>query len=157
MQLRKMNAEDSLLNTKIMEFEFKGTKEKWYLSDSKGGVKCDSVKGLLLKAWSVYNSEEVEQRIDGESWIDMRDRTAPIREEKEVETKANALLISKAPEMLEELKETVTDLKILRGNILESLKKDHQWEGMVEIVDKWISRKEQLLKKATDINILHHA
>lgn len=68
-----------------------------------------------------------------------------------IEDKANSLLISKAPEMLEELKETVVDLKNLRDVIEDSSKKDQELVVVVKIVDNWISRKEQLLKEATEL------
>lgn len=83
--------------------DFKGTKGKWIFDKNKNAITNESVSGLLATAWSTYNSDEIEQRQDGESWLSMRERTKSIREEKEIEQKANALLISKAPEMLEML------------------------------------------------------
>jgi len=67
------------------------------------------------------------------------------------ETQANAQLISFAPEMLNETEETVIDLKILRNQITDALKTNHLFEGMPELIDKWIERKEQLIKKATEL------
>lgn len=63
----------------------------------------------------------------------------------------DALLISKSPQMLDELNETVTDLKILKGNILDALKTNHLFEGMPELIQKWIDRKELLIKQATEL------
>jgi hypothetical protein len=85
--------------------EFKGTKGKWFFDKTKDNITSENVSGILATAWMTYNSEEIEERIDGESWLDMRKRTEVIRIEKEIERKANALLISKAPEMLEMLSE----------------------------------------------------
>lgn len=65
--------------------------------------------------------------------------------------KANALLISKSPEMFEEIKESITDLKILKTNILQSAKLDNKWDGFAELVQQWIDRKEQVLKEATEL------
>jgi len=59
-------------------------------------------------------------------------------------------LIAAVPEMFEEIKETITDLKILRNQITLESKTVHHWEGMPELIDKWIERKEQLLTKITE-------
>lgn len=64
---------------------------------------------------------------------------------------ANALLISKAPEILNELNETVTDLKILRNQIADALKTNHLFEGMPELIDEWIQRKQKLIKESTEL------
>lgn len=52
--------------------------------------------------------------------------------------------------LIKELEETVTDLKILRNQIAkeEELGLSHRWEGMSNIVDKWIERKESLIKES---------
>jgi hypothetical protein len=84
--------------------EFKGTKGKWNFDKTKNAITSEKVSGILATAWITYKSEEIEEIIDGESWLDMRKRTDVIRAEKDIEQKANALLISKAPEMLEILK-----------------------------------------------------
>jgi hypothetical protein len=63
----------------------------------------------------------------------------------------------KAPEMLEELKKTVVDLKKLKYSLTEPSKKYQEWAIVVKVLDKWISRKEQLIKEATEINTLHYA
>ena len=67
------------------------------------------------------------------------------------ELEANALLISKAPEMLEELKETIIDLKILKNQVIDSARTMYLWEGMSELIQQWIDRKEQLIKEATEL------
>lgn len=87
--------------------EFKGTKGKWIYDTTKNDIVNENVKGLLATAWSTYNSDIHEERLENESWLSMRKRTEPIRENCELEQKANALLISKAPELLEMLKRLI--------------------------------------------------
>jgi len=60
----------------------------------------------------------------------------------------DAQLIAHALEMFNEIKETVIDLKILRNQILHASKSNHLFDGMPELIDKWIQRKEQLIQKA---------
>lgn len=67
-----------------------------------------------------------------------------------VENNSNAKLIACAPEMMKEIEETITDLKILRNQISFESKTVNHWVGMPELIDKWIERKEQLIKKATE-------
>lgn len=64
---------------------------------------------------------------------------------------ANALLISKSPQMLEMLQESVIDLKILKSNIAFAAQNDNKFEGMPELIQKWIDAKEALIKSATEI------
>lgn len=75
------------------------TKGKWEVDKSGNNVVNENVHGILATAWSTYNSEEIEERLEGESWLSMRERTEYIRKEKELETKSNAKLIASAPEM----------------------------------------------------------
>lgn len=65
--------------------------------------------------------------------------------------KANALLISKAPEMLEEIQESLIDIQILRDQIAKESEINHRFEGMAGIMDNWINRKKQLIKEATEL------
>jgi len=83
--------------------KFKGTKGKWHIDEVTRGIKNENVKGLLATAWSVYDSEKVEIRLENESWLDMRERTKNIRIEKEIERDCNNKLIASAPELLEML------------------------------------------------------
>ena len=48
-----------------------------------------------------------DTRLEGESWMEMRDRTRPLREAREKEMQANELLAGAAPLMAEALKEVV--------------------------------------------------
>lgn len=78
--------------------EFKGTKGKWMVSDTI--ISCNNVP--LASAFTLTSRVD-ESRLTDESWLDMRKRTELLRIECQVEQKSNALLISKAPEMLEML------------------------------------------------------
>lgn len=49
-----------------------------------------------------------ESRLDGESWIDMRNRTESVREEARQESNANMYLIKTSPKMYEILEEIVS-------------------------------------------------
>lgn len=129
--------------------EFKGTKGEWYFDKNTNAIKNKNVQGILATAWSVYNLGLEEVREEGESWLSMRNRTKQLREDKEKETIANAQLISCAPEMFKELNETIVDLNILRNQLLDASKTNHLFDGMPELLDEWIERKNQLIKKAT--------
>ena len=113
--------------------EFKGTKGKWNFDKTKNAITSEKVSGILATAWMTYKSKEIEERIDGESWLQMRERTDIIRAEKDIEQKANALLISKAPEMLEMLKVSEDYLRNVINN-------------------KYLANKiEKLIKEATEL------
>lgn len=83
--------------------EFKGTRGKWVVND--GVIKTNH--GETIGFAAMLTSRIDEERLCGESWLEMRDRTKIDREICAIEKKANALLISKAPEMLEMLKSFV--------------------------------------------------
>ena len=76
------------------------TKEKWIFIESNLSVVANgnniAFTGLPRKVSEIRN--------DGESWLDMRNRTEPERKAIDEERKANAKLISAAPEMFEALK-----------------------------------------------------
>lgn len=67
------------------------------------------------------------------------------------ECEANALLISKAPQMLEEIQESLIYIQILRDQIAKESEINHRFEGMAGIIDNWINRKKQLIKEATEL------
>ena len=112
--------------------EFKGTKGKWKLHKH---------------AFSCIVAEESEVLV-----ANCGGRTYNVNpDELLIEQTANALLVSKAPEMLFELNETLKDLLVLQGNVLESAKIDKKWDGMYELIQTWIDRKKQLIKEATEL------
>lgn len=55
-------------------------------------------------AFTAFPRDVVEDCEDGESWIDMRERTQPERDRIHAEKMANAHLIAAAPEMLAAMK-----------------------------------------------------
>lgn len=111
--------------------EFKGTKGKWSFSHQKGE----------------YNS-----CFQAQIWREDGFSLALIEPTKnENEATYNALLISKAPEMLKELQETLKDLLCIQGSIYDSSRIDARWEGVYDIIQKQIDRKKQLIKEATEL------
>ena len=111
--------------------QFKGTKGKWVFDDE--------------QIFSLNKSEDTPE-------VFIATNPHPYSETRETEWMPNALLISKAPEMVDEIEETVTDLKILRNQIINEVNNgNHRFEGMPELMEKWIERKEQLIKEATEL------
>ena len=80
--------------------EAKFTKGEWIVLVESGNAKVYYPHGVLT-------SENVikvdDSRLDGESWIEMRERTEPEREAAKAESNANMHLIAAAPEMYEML------------------------------------------------------
>lgn len=105
--------------------EFKGTKGKWLLSEGNKDTFTKIVIGENKVLEFQYKTTDWKTEIH------------------------DAKLISCATEMLNEMEETVIDLKILRNQIADALKTNHLFEGMLELIDKWIERREQLIQKAT--------
>lgn len=104
--------------------EFKGTKGKWlYLYDG-----CDDCYDIVSDYGSICSTESEDK-----------------------ENKYNALLISKATEFLEETQDTIDELKLLKSTILEASKTNNKLEGVAEVIQNWIDRKEQLIKEATEL------
>jgi len=136
--------------------EFKFTKGKWYYDETSKGIKNCNVKGLLATAWSTYNADIHENRLENESWLSMRERTKSIRYNCEIERIANAKLIADAgttanecgllpSELLSQRNEMLEMLEILTFTpAFEQVKKDYGTDEK-----HWTSRIEQLIKKAT--------
>lgn len=102
--------------------EFKGTQGNWILNEKYQTIEDSEGYGIAQQN-GIKNSN---------SWLE------------------DAKLIACAPEMFKEINETIIDLKILRNQILDASKTNHLFEGMPELIDKWIERKEELIKKATE-------
>lgn len=109
---------------------FKGTQGKWLLSGS------DKTFVYALNE-SGTNSFSLNINNDGKTDIE--------------EQQANALLISKAPEMLERLYQQNIDLKVLYGHMLDIEKTNNRADGMSVLIQKWIDENEQLIKEATEL------
>ena len=76
--------------------EAKFTKGEWSVKIENGDAKVYCPHGFLTSA----NVIKVDNsRLDGEGWIEMRDRTEPVRESAKAESNANVHLIAAAPEM----------------------------------------------------------
>lgn len=79
--------------------EFKGTKGEWKLTPSKSGI---TINGKLMITCWAEDTNDLDERLSGESWLDMRLRTEIERERRtEFVPKANAQLIATAPKLLE--------------------------------------------------------
>jgi hypothetical protein len=116
--------------------EFKGTKGPWTI-EKHSTLETNIVSGnTRIADVKHYNTGE-------DDWT----KNDPVYEE----GKANAKLISKSPEMLDEIKESLIDIKILRNQIANESKINNRFDGMSSIMDSWIDRKEKLIKEATEI------
>ena len=111
--------------------DFKGIKGQWFIDYSEQYMNGSNVLCTPISTNQVINLCDVYGDDD----------TA----------KANALLISKAPEILEEIQDTIDELKLLKSTILEALKTNNKLESVVEVIQNWIDRKEQLIKEATEL------
>lgn len=60
-------------------------------------------------AFTAFPWEVAEERQEGESWIDMRERTEPDRNKLHAEKMANAQLIAAAPDLLSALHNMLED------------------------------------------------
>ena len=77
------------------------TKGKWETHPSRNGI---IVNGKLMVTCWAEDTNDLDERLDGESWLDMRKRTENERIKRtEFIPKANAQLIATAPKMLEML------------------------------------------------------
>jgi len=112
--------------------EFKGTKGKWDLQNDR--FIWGKVGSLLAEVNFTYSESE-----------------NAFFSKPNDEYKANAKIIAAAPQMFEEIKETITDLKILRNQVESESKTNNLFDGMPELIQKWIDRKEQLLTKITEL------
>lgn len=104
--------------TKIMEF--KGTKETWYIYRENGEIyiECDRPNWTVAKTLSNF-----------------------------VEDEANALLISKAPEMLEKLYEIVQAIE----NETIIIQENEDNDGWENFGGRFYSEAKKLIKEATDL------
>ena len=114
--------------------EFKGTKGKWIIAQNNVNIWADNTK--------VANCDNNSQ-------------ASMYRIKDEEEMKYNALLISKAPELLEKLKEgiEILDVKCTDGCINKTWIDFQNGNGEdigIEI-DRFIKESKQLIKEATEL------
>jgi len=119
--------------------EFKGTKGKWKIKHSESKNAFNVVGTVVGGNYKIARIPYL-----------VTERLLEVNKREKLEAESNAKLIAAAPEMFDELKETITDLKILRNQIESESKTNHLFEGMPELIQKWIDRKEQLLTKITE-------
>lgn len=81
--------------------EFKGTKGEMKAEGMI--IKCDNI---IVGFTAIMNDEHLDERLEGESWLDMRDRTELERKNlNETIPFANAKLFASSSEMLNALQE----------------------------------------------------
>ena len=80
--------------------ETKHTKGEW-VQVNKSQIFNENHHGILAFTGFNYDSDQVEVRDEGESWLSMRKRTEEVRVKAEEEQLANAKLIAAAPDLLE--------------------------------------------------------
>ncbi len=117
----------------------KFTKGEWSVVIDNGNAKVYCPHGFLTSA-NVIKIDD--SRLDGESWIEMRDRTSIARERAKVESNANMHLISAAPEMYEMIQSDIASLEFQ----LEQL--GHGFEHLSVELSGELTKKKQLLAKA---------
>lgn len=118
--------------------EFKGTPAPWKIINDKDDTYFPSV---------VFSDTD-DNTVFG---VNRRIVINESHDKKMDSIRANALLISKAPEMLDEINESIKDLLCMQISINEAMKTDSRWGGMYELLQKQIDRKKELIKSATEI------
>lgn len=119
--------------------EFKGTPGEWYLGDD-----CNICSKVVDERVKNHKDEIVKEKDSGEiaqCWEDFHDNTIKPREE----CFYNALLISKAPQMLKMLQSIVDDFEgdyMVNGVIVDN---PYEW-----LIDRYKEAK-QLIKEATEL------
>ena len=79
------------------------TPGEWRYNQIDKTVTCNGFVIAIPSTYPSYDPCGIEICNNGESWLDMRDRTKPLRDNQEQEMEANAKLIASAPKMLETL------------------------------------------------------
>lgn len=88
--------------------ETKFTKGNWELRER--GITCNSK--LIITCW--YTKKIDDEPLEGESWLDCRERTKEDRRiHYEVEPQANAKLVAAAPDMYEALLRLIEEMQNL--------------------------------------------
>lgn len=93
------------------------TKGPWVADLSGPRIMCGDA--LIVSVWNVGKVDQ--ERIGGESWLDMRNRIAPELRASEATAEANAHLIAAAPDMLEALKQVLDAYILTRIQIGDEL------------------------------------
>ena len=86
----------------------KFTKGEWLVKIEDGNAKVFYPHGFLTSA-NVIKVDD--SRLDGESWIDMRERTKPARDTADDESNANMHLIATSPDMYEEIERDIIEIE----------------------------------------------
>lgn len=94
----------------------KFTNGVWTTEKTESGVKVNYSHGFLTSS-DVIKIDESRQ--EGESWLDMRNRTESARQAAKEESNANMYLIAAAPEMYAQLAELRDSMAFLKGDDYE--------------------------------------
>ncbi|HCC80411.1 MAG: hypothetical protein Tp185DCM00d2C31949971_63 [Prokaryotic dsDNA virus sp.] len=73
--------------------------------------------GGVIKNGVNYPLSVSDEKLDGESWLDMRERTEPLRQERAREAEANIALQKAAPDLYEALHCLTEEVKKMKADI----------------------------------------
>jgi hypothetical protein len=127
--------------------ETKFTKGNWELHE--GRIKCNGK--LIITCW--YTKKIDEEPLEGESWLDFRERTKEDRKiHYEIEPQANAKLVSAAPDMYESLLRLVEEVQNLIEFTSEQGFINWEDETLTGVINMKSAKKMAIeaLKKATE-------
>lgn len=111
--------------------EAKFTKGEWRVEIVNRDAKVYYPHGFLTSANIIKIDDS---KLDGESWLEMRDRTRPLRKAAKVESNANMHLIAAAPELYELLEKIANEAGY--------------YESRTGATVTWREKADQLLAKA---------
>lgn len=121
--------------------KFKGTKGKWKVKHSVSkpafNVVGTSLGGTYKIARCPYYINHLFAKEHNDKEVD--------------EAKANAQLISKAPEMLEMLEKCLSEFEQCKDAIWELMEYQDGWESNKDRVEEKIEKIQQLIKQATEL------
>jgi hypothetical protein len=90
-------------------------------------------KNEVVASAFTFTKRVDEDRLENESWLEMRRRTEPLRQDCFTEQQANAKLIASAPDLLKELQKIQLDIKL--GTI--PIRKDSPiYRGIEQAINK---------------------
>ena len=127
--------------------EFKGTQGKWRKSVNRNGDMEISGKGFdLLAIVNLYPEGYWEKHIKNKETVSPE---PDIQKNYRYQCLYNALLISKAPEMLEMLGKHIVLLRMILKHV--STTEDFKLKEYKELIKEKIKETEQLIKEATEL------
>lgn len=104
--------------------------------------------GGVIKKAVKYPLKVSDERLDGESWLDMRERTESLRHARAHESEANIALQKAAPDLYDALEEADKTLCILQSNVAHANKTSSKWDGIWQEIEKIRQQNQLVLAKA---------